>query len=94
MTWDSGLHVILNDSLEAGLRRITKAALAGAIVLWMLGVAADQKADKEEERERMPAGANQQSPTDSAPPKKVMPRRIIPSEEISADSAVSFPVDI
>ena len=80
--------------MEVGLTQITKAALAGAIVLWMLSAAAVQKADEEKEVESAPAGPNQQPPTNSTPSKKVMPRRFIPSEKISADSAVSFPVDI
>ena len=79
--------------MEVGLIRIIKAVLAGAIVLWVLSAAAVQKADEENEVEGVPAGPNQQPPN-STPPKKVMPRRFIPSEEISADSAVSFPVDI
>ena len=94
MTWGSGLHVILNDPMEVGLNRTIKVALAGAVVLWMLSAAAVQMADEEREVERVPAGPNQQPPTNSTPPNKVMPRRFIPSEEISADSAVSFPVDI
>ncbi len=76
------------------LSRMMNAALAGTVVLWVLSAAAVQKADEEKEVENVPAGSNQQPPTNSTPPKKVMPRRFIPSEEISADSAVSFPVDI
>jgi len=94
MTWGSGLHVILIDPMEVGLNRIVKAALAGAVVLWMPSATAVQKADEEKEVESVPAGPNQQPPTNNIPPKKVMPHRFIPSEEISADSAVSFPVDI
>ena len=95
MTWGFGLHVILNDRMEVGLNRTIKATLTGAVVLWVLSAAAVQKEDEEKEVGSVPAGPNQQPPTNSTPtPKKAIPRRFIPSEEISADSAVSFPVDI
>ena len=93
-TWDSVLHVILNRFEEMVVNRAIKMAGCGVLLLWAVAVPADRiEATAEQADERAVVAASTQPP-ESAPPPKADPDDFVPSEEISADSGVSFPVDI
>ena len=88
-----GLWAIQKDRLKAGLHVI--AVLLFAAAVWAANEPQkDGGSKQQEEKERPAAAARRENDDEQRPRDQLWPRPFVPSEQIGADSVVSFPADI